>query len=200
MRLHQWRFITSYINIICHFSNAPKFDTYEVVKKLQKAGFNNEQASVLCDTLKDTTDSSFSRIDEIKISREDHNQFAAAIDLKFSNLKNEIEILDKSKFTLVKYEQQKIHADLEKLRLSLNDEIAKLQAHLRLDFSLEKGRIRELHAQQSQAIQDARNHVDTETERLKTLIEQGKLDFLKYFFGAMISGISLGFAYMRLSK
>ena len=54
-------------------------------------------------------------------------------------LKSEIQLLERSDFVLMKSENERLMADVEKLKQRLREEIARTMAGVRLDLNLEKG-------------------------------------------------------------
>lgn len=57
----------------------------------------------------------------------------------FAKLKSEIQLLERSDFVLMKSENERLMADVEKLKQRLREEIARTMAGVRLDLNLEKG-------------------------------------------------------------
>ena len=57
----------------------------------------------------------------------------------FAKLKSEIQLLERSDFVLMKSENERLMADVEKLKQHLREEIARTMAGVRLDLNLEKG-------------------------------------------------------------
>lgn len=59
--------------------------------------------------------------------------------MDFAKLKSEIQLLERSDFVLMKSENERLMADVEKLKQRLREEIARTTAGVRLDLNLEKG-------------------------------------------------------------
>ena len=57
----------------------------------------------------------------------------------FAKLKSEIQLLERSDFVLMKSENERLMADVEKLKQRLREEIARTTAGVLLDLNLEKG-------------------------------------------------------------
>jgi len=176
----------------------PKFDTLAFVRHLERANVTTQQAEALADCLHDIINTSIESSGVDKVKKKEQETFLHQYQMDTEQIRKDVEVLDKTKLTLLKYECDKLQNELGKLNERLQDEVTKLKSGVRLDLSLEKGRIREEHTSQEQRIKDCRNHIDTEIERLRTQIEQSKLDLLKYFLGALVSGVSLTIAYVRL--
>ena len=61
----------------------------------------------------------------------------------FAQLRSELQTSDKSEFTATKNEHDRITVEIERLRQRFREEVSKIQASVRLDLNLEKGRIRD---------------------------------------------------------
>ena len=59
--------------------------------------------------------------------------------MDFAKLKSEIQLLERSDFVLMKSENERLMADVEKLKQRLREEIARTTAGVLLDLNLEKG-------------------------------------------------------------
>eukprot|EP00123_Amoebidium_parasiticum_P022572 comp9021_c0_seq1/m.4214 comp9021_c0_seq1/g.4214 ORF comp9021_c0_seq1/g.4214 comp9021_c0_seq1/m.4214 type:complete len:225 (-) comp9021_c0_seq1:369-1043(-) len=182
------------------YGKAPMFDTHRLVRSLEDRGFNTQQAEALTDALVTILNDSAQDMAASLSKQADVDKFRQQHYLDIDQIKKDIEVLDKTKLVLLKFEIEKIQNELKKLELSLKEEITKMKSTVRLDFSLEKGRTKEEFSHQEQQIKDTRNKIDTEIAHLRTQIEQSKLDFFRYFLGALVSGASLTMAYIRLMK
>ncbi|XP_045154616.1 mitochondrial calcium uniporter regulator 1 [Echinops telfairi] len=103
--------------------------------------------------------------------------------------------------------QQKIKLELLQLKQQVMDEVIKVRTDTKLDFSLEKSRVKELyslnerkllemrtevvalHAQQDRALTQTDRKIDTEVAGLKTMLESHKLDNIKYLAVINTDGI-----------
>ncbi|XP_074204224.1 mitochondrial calcium uniporter regulator 1 isoform X2 [Camelus bactrianus] len=112
--------------------------------------------------------------------------------------------------------QQKIKLELHRLKQQVTDEVVKVRTDTKLDFSLEKSRVKELfslnerklleiktemvslHAQQDRAITQTDRKIDTEVAGLKTMLESHKLDNIKYLAGSIFTCLTVALGFYRL--
>ncbi|PVU93586.1 hypothetical protein BB561_003180 [Smittium simulii] len=158
---------------------APKhyFDTYQVRTQLEKAGFDHMQSEAIVELLsqvvKESTDG---MLKNVKM---------AAYKVDFAQMKSEIQMIEKTDFSIMKAENEKLAGEVLKLKQRLGEEISKTQASVKLDMSLEKGRIRDEQASQEINIKKADAKIEKEILNLKTQIESIKLQILQYMFGTL---------------
>eukprot|EP00128_Syssomonas_multiformis_P004508 Colp12_sorted_trinity150504_noHs@23492 len=172
------------------------FDTHKFVKALEAKGFTTEQAEVISESLQTIVKDSTSSVSKNMVSKTE-------IDV----IKRDMQVLEKSEFNNFKSDNDKLKADvvklhdqITKLREQLNDEILKLKSGVRLDFSLEKGRIREEATVQDLKIKDTNNKIDTEIAAVKTQIESMKVELMKFVGGTILSIITVTLGYLRFFK
>ncbi len=89
-------------------------------------------------------------------------------------------------------------ADVEKLKQRLREEVTRVQAGVRLDLNLEKGRIRDESSQQELKIKEVDTRIESEIAGLRTQIEQAKFSILQYLVGVATGSGALLLAYMRM--
>jgi len=116
----------------------------------------------------------------------------------FAQLKSELQLHEKNDLTLMKAENDRLMADVEKLKQRLREEITRTQAGVRLDINLEKGRIRDESAQQELKIKEVDTRIESEIAGLRTQIEQAKFSILQYLVGVATGSGALLLAYMRM--
>lgn len=83
----------------------------------------------------------------------------------------------------MKAENDRLMADVEKLKQRLREEVTRTQAGVRLDLNLEKGRIRDESSQQELKIKEVDTRIESEIAGLRTQIEQAKFSILQYLVG-----------------
>ncbi|XP_036300766.1 mitochondrial calcium uniporter regulator 1 isoform X4 [Pipistrellus kuhlii] len=112
--------------------------------------------------------------------------------------------------------QQKIKLELHQLKQQIMDEVVKVRTESKLDFNLEKSRVKELyslnerkllemrtemvalHAQQDRAVTQTDRKIDTEVAGLKTMLESHKLDNIKYLAGSVFTCLTVALGFYRL--
>ncbi|ORX94008.1 DUF1640-domain-containing protein [Basidiobolus meristosporus CBS 931.73] len=118
----------------------------------------------------------------------------------FAQLKSEIQMLEKNDFAVMKADNERLLAEIEKLKHKLRDEIARTQAGVRLDLSLEKGRIRDEASVQEVKIKETDTKLEAEISNLRTQMESIKFQILQYMIGTITGTGALILAYMRMFR
>ncbi|KAK2492599.1 hypothetical protein MC885_018655, partial [Smutsia gigantea] len=112
--------------------------------------------------------------------------------------------------------QQKIKLELHRVKQQVMDEMIKVRTDTKLDFNVEKSRVKELyslnerklleiktemvalHAQQDRAVTQTDRKIDTEVAGLKTMLESHKLDNIKYLAGSVFTCLTVALGFYRL--
>ncbi|XP_064908410.1 mitochondrial calcium uniporter regulator 1 isoform X7 [Columba livia] len=131
-------------------------------------------------------------------------------------VKKDMIILEKSEFSALRSENEKLKLELQQIKKQVMDEIAKVQADNKLNLNLEKTRVKELyslnerkllemrteivelHAQQDRALTQTDRKIDTEVADLKTMLETHKLDNIKYLAGSVFTCLTVALGFYRL--
>ncbi|XP_025064211.1 mitochondrial calcium uniporter regulator 1 isoform X1 [Alligator sinensis] len=131
-------------------------------------------------------------------------------------VKKDMVILEKSEFSALRAENEKIKLELQQLKKQVMDEVTKLRTDNKLDLNLEKSRVKELyslnekkllemrseivelHAQQDRAVTQTDRKIDTEVAGLKTMLESHKLDNIKYLAGSVFTCLTVALGFYRL--
>ena len=80
--------------------------------------------------------------------------------MDFAHLRSELQTLDKNDFTSTKNEHDRLTVEIEKLRQKFREEDSKIQASVRLDLNLEKGRIRDESSVHELKIKETDNRIE----------------------------------------
>ena len=173
------------------------FDTLKLCKRLQAEGFTPTQSQAVMRALSDVISESIDGLRRVMVSKDDQEKTTYTQKVDFAQLRSELQTLEKNDHTVLKSDQERIAADLEKLKQKLKEEIAKTQANVRLDLNLEKGRIREENSVHELKIRETDVKIDTEIANIRTQLETVKFQLLQWF-AAFIAGVgSLVLAFMR---
>ncbi|XP_053915150.1 mitochondrial calcium uniporter regulator 1 isoform X3 [Cuculus canorus] len=131
-------------------------------------------------------------------------------------VKKDMIILEKSEFSALLSENEKIKLELQQVKKQVTDEVTKVRADNKLNLNLEKSRakelysinerkllemrkeIEELHAQQDRALTQTDRKIDTEVADLKTMLESHKLDHIKYLAGSIFTCLTVALGFYRL--
>ncbi|XP_027630776.1 mitochondrial calcium uniporter regulator 1 [Tupaia chinensis] len=135
---------------------------------------------------------------------------------QIANVKKDMIILEKSEFSALRAENEKIKLELHQLKQQVMDEVVKVRTDTKLDFNLEKSRVKELyslnerkllemrteimalHAQQDRALTQTDRKIETEVAGLKTMLESHKLDNIKYLAGSIFTCLTVALGFYRL--
>ncbi|KAK1339729.1 hypothetical protein QTO34_018284 [Cnephaeus nilssonii] len=160
------------------------FDTHALVCLLEENGFTTQQAEIIVSALVKITDANMDIIYKDMVTKMQQEITLQQIMSQISNVKKDMIILEKSEFSALRAENE--------------DEVVKVRTDSKLDFNLEKSRVKELyslnerkllemktemvalHAQQDRAVTQTDRKIDTEVAGLKTMLESHKLDNIKY--------------------
>nr|KAG5695555.1 hypothetical protein BaRGS_033977 [Batillaria attramentaria] len=96
------------------------------------------------------------------------------------SVKKDMVLLQKSEFSQLCTETEKMGIELSNVKNALKDEVSKLKGHVTLDINLERGRAIEAHAANEAKLQQLHNKIETDVANLKTVFEQYRNDVLKY--------------------
>ncbi|WOO81460.1 Protein FMP32, mitochondrial [Vanrija pseudolonga] len=174
------------------------FDTQLLVERLQKHGMTREQAEGVMTVLADAVDESVRGMEAGLVSKAEQEKQRYTQNVDFAQLKSELQLHEKNDLTLMKAENDRLLADVEKLKQRLREEVTRTQAGVRLDLNLEKGRIRDESAQQELKIKEVDTRIESEIAGLRTQIEQAKFSILQYLVGVATGSGALLLAYMRM--
>ncbi|KAJ8041213.1 Mitochondrial calcium uniporter regulator 1 [Holothuria leucospilota] len=115
-------------------------------------------------------------------------------------LKKDMVILEKTEFTLLRNESEKLAFEVEKLKTQLKDEIQKVSNNVTLDMNLERSRSKEATASVVQQIDLSNQMIKTEVANMKAMLEASKTDTLKYFAATLLGCLTLSLGAFRLFK
>ena len=118
----------------------------------------------------------------------------------FAQLKSEIQLIEKNDFSIMKAENERLQAQVEKLRQRLKEEIVRAQANVRLDLNLEKGRVRDEASGQEIRMKETDTRIESEIAGLRTQMEAIKFQILQYMVGTMTGAGALFLAYLRMFR
>ncbi|ORX39353.1 putative mitochondrion protein [Kockovaella imperatae] len=178
--------------------SANHFDTHLFVQRLKENGLTESQAEGLMKALAAVIDDSVTAMEGGLVSKADQEKQRYAQKVDFASLKSELQLIEKNDLTLVKGENERLMADVEKLKQRLREEVTRTQAGVRLDLNLEKGRIRDENSQQELKIREVDTRIESEIAGLRTQIEQSKISILQYLIGIGTGVGAMMLAYARI--
>ncbi|XP_011823333.1 PREDICTED: mitochondrial calcium uniporter regulator 1 [Mandrillus leucophaeus] len=174
------------------------FDTHALVCLLEDNGFATQQAEIIVSALVKILEANMDVVYKDMVTKMQQEITFQQIMSQIANVKKDMIILEKSEFSALRAENEKIKLELHQLKQQVMDEMIKVRTDTKLDFNLEKSRVKELyslnekkllelrteivalHAQQDRALTQTDRKIETEVAGLKTMLESHKLDNIKY--------------------
>nr|XP_056710505.1 mitochondrial calcium uniporter regulator 1 [Euleptes europaea] len=192
------------------------FDTHALVCLMEENGFTPQQSEIIVSALINTMNGNVAVMYKDMVTKVQQEIALQQIMSHIGVLKKDMIILEKSEFSTLRAENQKIKLDLQQLKKQVMDETFKVRTDSKLDFNLEKSRVKELyslndrkllkmrteivemHAQQDRALTKTERKIDTEVAGLKTMLESHKLDNIKYLAGSVFTCLTVALGFYRL--
>ncbi|XP_066233187.1 mitochondrial calcium uniporter regulator 1 isoform X2 [Saccopteryx leptura] len=174
------------------------FDTHALVCLLEENGFTTQQAEIIVSALVKITEANMDIVYKDMVTKMQQEITLQQIMSQIASVKKDMIILEKSEFSALRAENEKVKLELHRLKQQIMDEVVKVQTDTKLDFNLEKSRVKELHAQQDRAVTQTDRKIDTEVAGLKTMLESHKLDNIKYLAGSVFTCLTVALGFYRL--
>ncbi|XP_040921812.1 mitochondrial calcium uniporter regulator 1 [Toxotes jaculatrix] len=192
------------------------FDTHAVVRLLEENGFTTQQAEVMVGVLVRTTNSNMDVIYNDMVTKVQQEIMLQHVMSKIASVKKDMIILEKSEFSTLLAENEKLKVQLLLLRVQLADVMNKVRSDNILDMNLEKSRVKELKAEHEKKLLETRTEImemtaeqdrhltqtnmkiDTEVAGLKTMLESHKLDTIKYLAGSVFTCLTVVLGFYRI--
>ncbi|KAM4705470.1 mitochondrial calcium uniporter regulator 1 [Rhinophrynus dorsalis] len=192
------------------------FDTHAVVQVLEASGFTSQQSDIIVSSLQKILNANMDLIYKDMVTKVQQEITLQQVMSHIASVKKDMIILEKSEFSALRTENEKVKIELQQLKKQLIDEIVKVRANNKLDFNLEKSRVKEMHAdndrkllevrtgivelhsQQDRGLTQTKRKIDTEVAGLKTMLESHKLDTIKYLAGSVFTCLTIVLGFYRL--
>ncbi|KDQ19589.1 hypothetical protein BOTBODRAFT_28163 [Botryobasidium botryosum FD-172 SS1] len=173
------------------------FDTHKFVKRLEEQGLSRPQAEGIMSAMSEVIDESIRAMTQNMVSKAEQEKQHYTQKVDFAQLKSEMQLMEKNDLAGMKAENDRLMADVEKLKQRLREEITRTQAGVRLDLNLEKGRIRDETGLQELKIREVDTRIESEIAGLRTAIETAKQNTLQYLVTVATGCAALLMAYLR---
>lgn len=192
------------------------FDTHALVCLLEQNGFTTQQSEVIVSAFVKIVNTNLDMIYKDMVTKVQQEIALQQVMSHIGGLKKDMIILEKSEFSALRSENEKIKLELQQIKKQVMDEITKVRADNKLNLNLEKSRVKELyslnerkllemrteivelHAQQDRALTQTDRKIDTEVADLKTMLETHKLDNIKYLAGSVFTCLTVALGFYRL--
>uniref|UniRef100_A0A8D3BRL2 Mitochondrial calcium uniporter regulator 1 n=1 Tax=Scophthalmus maximus TaxID=52904 RepID=A0A8D3BRL2_SCOMX len=192
------------------------FDTHAVVRLFEENGFTTQQAEVMVKVLVRMTNSNMDVIYNDMVTKTQQEIMLQRVMSQIAAVKKDMIILEKSEFSALLAESEKLKIQLLLLKVQLADVMNKVRSDTILDMNLEKSRVKELKAQHERKLLETRTEImemtseqdrhltqtnmkiDTEVAGLKTMLESHKLDTIKYLAGSVFTCLTVVLGFYRI--
>ncbi|KAI1889281.1 hypothetical protein AGOR_G00177520 [Albula goreensis] len=192
------------------------FDTHAVVRLLEDNGFSTKQAEVIVNALVRITNSNMEVVYKDMVTKVQQEIMLQRVMSQIAAVKKDMIILEKSEFSALLTENEKVKIELLQLRMQLADLMNKVRSDNLLDMNLEKSRIKEMKAENERKLLETRTEmmemnaeqerhvtqtnmkIDTEVAGLKTMLESHKLDTIKYLAGSVFTCLTVVLGFYRI--
>ncbi|XP_048388081.1 coiled-coil domain-containing protein 90B, mitochondrial isoform X2 [Stegostoma tigrinum] len=173
------------------------FDTHALVLELENNGFRKEQAEAVVTILANLTSASMDSTYQDMVTKAQQEIMLQQIMAHLDSIRKDMVILEKSEFSNLRMENEKIKIELEHLKLQLLDEIKKIRSDTKLDMNLEKSRIMDTNSDTDRAITETNKKIDTDVASLKTMLESLKLETMRYLAASVFSCLAIALGFYR---
>ncbi|XP_026217356.1 mitochondrial calcium uniporter regulator 1 [Anabas testudineus] len=192
------------------------FDTHAVVQLLEKNGFTTPQAEVIVKVLMRMTTSSMDVIYCDMVTKVQQEIMLQRVMSQIAAVKKDMVILEKSEFSTLLAENEKLKIQLLLIKIQLADVMNKVRSDNILDLNVEKSCVKELKAEHEKKLLEMRTEImemtaeqdrhltqtnmkiDTEVAGLKTMLESHKLDTIKYLAGSVFTCLTVVLGFYRI--
>ncbi|XP_028425271.1 mitochondrial calcium uniporter regulator 1 [Perca flavescens] len=192
------------------------FDTHAVVRLFEENGFPTRQAEVMVKVLVRMTKSNMDVIYNVMVTKVLQEIMLQRVMSQIVAVKKDMVILEKSEFSTLLAESEKLEIQLLQLKVQLADVMNKVRSDTVMDMHLEKSRakalkvqhekmlletraeIMEMTAQQDRHLTQTYMKIDTELAGLKTMLEAHKLDTIKYLAGSVFTCLTVVLGFYRI--
>lgn len=192
------------------------FDTHAVVRLLEENGFTTQQAEVIVKVLVRTTNSNMDTIYNDMVTKVQQEIMLQRVMSQIAAVKKDMIILERSEFSTLLAENEKVKIELLQLKTHLADVMNKVRSDNLLDMNLEKSRVKEMKAEHEKRLLETRTNImemnaeqdrhltqtnmkiDTEVAGLKTMLESHKLDTIKYLAGSVFTCLTVVLGFYRI--
>ncbi|XP_034562395.1 mitochondrial calcium uniporter regulator 1 [Notolabrus celidotus] len=192
------------------------FDTHAVVRLFEENGFTTQQAEVMVKVLMRMTNSNMEVIYSDMVTKVQQEIMLQRLMSQIASVKKDMIILEKSEFSTLLSENEKLKLQLLQLKVQLADIMNKVRSDTILDMNLEKSRVKELKADHERKLLETRTDImemnaeqeryltqtnmkiDTEVAGLKTMLESHKLDTIKYLAGSVFTCLTVVLGFYRI--
>ncbi|KAJ3007516.1 hypothetical protein HKX48_009069, partial [Thoreauomyces humboldtii] len=162
------------------------FNTARYTHMLQAEGFTPVQADAVLQLVTEAVSESMENVVRSMVTKAEQSSEIEDASQDFSQLRSDIQTLEKRDFAVLRGELERILQEVERMKLSMREEVSRVHGGVRLDINLEKARIQDEAAQLKELVAKAEARIDEEIELLTQRmiqIREGTKASLKQFMG-----------------
>jgi len=167
------------------------FDTHAFVKQLESTGFSNAQAEEMCMLFKEVVNYVSTDVKKQCVTKPGQDVAIQQVMIHIASLKKDMIILEKSEFSALRNENEKLQLELNSLREAVKDDLIKLKGGFTLDINLEKSRSSEVTYQVQNRVHKLDSRIDSEISDVKAMLEKFKAETVRYVAGSMFTGMAI---------
>ncbi|XP_005995263.1 mitochondrial calcium uniporter regulator 1 isoform X2 [Latimeria chalumnae] len=135
------------------------FDTHAVVRLLEENGFTTQQSEIIVASLVKIMNTNMELIYKDSVTKVQQEIMLQQIMSRIAAVKKDMIILEKSEFSTLCTENEKIRVELQQLKQQLMDEMKKVRINTKLDVNLEKSRVKEVYAEHERRLLETRTEI-----------------------------------------
>lgn len=192
------------------------FDTHAMVRLLEDNGFTTQQAEVMVSVLVKTTHSNMDAVYSDMATKVQQEIMLQRVMSQIAAVKKDMVILEKSEFSALLAENEKVKIQMLQLKGQLADLMNKVRSETLLEMNMEKTRFKDMKAQHEKKLLQTQTDImsmnavhdchltqtnmkiDTEVAGLKTMLESHKLDTIKYLAGSVFTCLTVVLGFYRI--
>ncbi|XP_067890028.1 coiled-coil domain-containing protein 90B, mitochondrial isoform X3 [Heterodontus francisci] len=181
-----------------------------------REGFPKEQAEAVVTIITNLTCADMESTYRDMVTKAQQEIMLQQIMAHLDSIRKDMVILEKSEFSNLRMENEKIKIELEHVKQQLLDEVKKIRSDTKLDMNLEKSRIMdtfreqekqlmtskneftELNSDTDRAITETNKKIDTDVASLKTMLESLKLETMRYLAASVFTCLAIALGFYRL--
>ncbi|XP_062910022.1 coiled-coil domain-containing protein 90B, mitochondrial isoform X1 [Mobula hypostoma] len=204
------------VDLLSQEQRRMSFDTHALVLELQSNGFSKEQAEAIVTILANITNANMESTYRDLVTKAQQEIMLHQIMAHLDSIRKDMVILEKSEFSSLRMENEKIKIELEHVKQQLMDEVKKIRNDTKLDMNLEKSRIMDSFREQEKQLMTSRNEftemnsdtdraitetnkkIDTDVASLKTMLESLKLETMRYLAASVFTCLAIALGFYRL--
>ncbi|EHB17312.1 Coiled-coil domain-containing protein 90A, mitochondrial, partial [Heterocephalus glaber] len=126
---------------------------------LEEKGFRTQQAEITGSALAKIVEANMGVIYKDTVTKVQQEFTRQQITFKIADVKKDMIILEKSEFSALREENEKITLEPHRLKQQVTDEVIKGPTDTKLDFNLEKSRVKELYSLSERKLLELRTEI-----------------------------------------